>query len=72
MSKRIESTPDPAETTLTVDASVTYVAEVPYNETVERWFRETFHNRQLDPDEINRLTAAKERLVALLAADAKG
>ena len=34
---------------------------------IEQWFRDTFHNRAIDNNEINRLIAAKDRLKALLA-----
>lgn len=41
-------------------------AEGHLDSVVDHWFVETFHNRAIDPDETNRLTAAKDRLKALL------
>jgi len=59
MRKHDDATPSTA--TATTDAP-----ESPTDATIELWFRETFHNRAIDNNEINRLTAAKDRLKALV------
>jgi hypothetical protein len=56
----------PSTTTATTDAPLEITLESPTDATIELWFRETFHNRAIDNDEINRLTAAKDRLKALV------
>ena len=62
MSKgRPGTTPDPTPTTSEQPAGPS-----PVDAIVETWFRETFHNRAIDPDETNRLIAAKDRLKVLL------
>lgn len=57
-----ETSPEIAAQPIVADAPPSREATI-----VDLWFRETFHNRALDNNELNRLTAAKERLVALLA-----
>ena len=60
-------TDDKTTTATTTSASVEYVPTTTATDAlVEVWFRDTFHNRGLDPNEANRLIAAKERLQALL------
>ena len=45
-----------------------YVAPpAPADAVIEKWFAETFFNRFTDPDEMNRIIAAKDRLKSLLA-----
>jgi hypothetical protein len=47
-------------------APVETIQARPHDVVVEQWFVETFHNRNIDPNETNRLIAAKDRLKALL------
>lgn len=52
--------------TATTDSPLIVSDDRPSDSVVELWFRETFYNRAISPDETNRLIAAKDRLKALL------
>jgi len=64
MRKHDDATPSTA--TATTDAPLEILTESQTDAAIELWFRETFHNRAIDNNEINRLTAAKDRLKALV------
>ena len=58
--------------TATTDAPVEYVEnKSKFDSMIDAWFVETFHNRDTDCDEMNRLNAQKQLLKNRIAIIAK-